>query len=125
MDSGYVEDFIQTIQSVFASIPYHIFGKDEKYYHSIIYLILELSGMKVLAEYATNQGRIDAVLEVEDYIYIMEFKMTEADLAIKQIKEKQYYQRFLSGDKAVILLGVAFDAENKNLGEWKMERVNG
>ena len=120
--SGNVEDFIETVQAVFASIPYQLFGKDEKYYHSIIYLILELSGMKVMAEYATNQGRIDAVLEVEDYLYIMEFKMTDAGQVIAQIKHKQYYQQFVSGDKPIILLGVAFDAAHKNVGDWKVER---
>ncbi|MDQ1354784.1 MAG: hypothetical protein QG657_5093 [Acidobacteriota bacterium] len=86
--AGDIEGFIGEIKSLFASIPYQIFmGKKEAYYHSLIYLILKLSGASVRCEDTTNNGRIDAVLETGTRIYNMEFKMGSAKEALAQIKE--------------------------------------
>ncbi len=64
---------------MFASIPYNIFiGEREAYYHTVIYLILKLTGASVRAEDPTNIGRIDATVETVNKIYIMEFKMGSA-----------------------------------------------
>jgi hypothetical protein len=108
--------FIQEIKSLFASIPYNIFiGDREAYYHSLIYLILRLSGAAIRCEDPTNLGRIDAVLESEKKIYIMEFKMGNEQEALKQIKEKKYYEKYLGCGKEIVLLGVGFDPEKRNI----------
>lgn len=95
----------------------------EFYYHSIFYLIFVLIGSKIQAELSTSKGFIDAVVETEKYIYIFEFKMTNAEAGIKQIKNKAYYERFLAKNKEIILVGVSFDSENKNIKEWKSEAL--
>ncbi|MCB0375300.1 MAG: PD-(D/E)XK nuclease domain-containing protein [Phaeodactylibacter sp.] len=46
----------------------------EAYYHSLVYLMLRLVGMQLLLEKETDKGRIDAVLELPDKVYIIEFK---------------------------------------------------
>ena len=83
-----------------------------------MYLILRLVGFKLLLEKETNKGRIDAVLELTDKVYIMEFKFatntkvkqatTLSRRAIKQIKDKQYYEPYLGQGKKIILLGLGF-----------------
>jgi hypothetical protein len=119
-----LETFFNTLKSLFASIPYNIFlNKEEAYYHSVIYLVLSLLGVNIDCEIQTNIGRIDAVIQLEDTIYIMEFKLESGQEAIEQIKEKKYHEKYLNLGKNVMLVGVGFGIEEKNIKEWKTETV--
>ena len=114
-----MDRFIQEIKSLFASIPYHMFiGEREAYYHSIIYLVLRLNGAAVRGEDPTNIGRIDAVLETGNKIYVMEFKMGSEQEAIAQIKEKKYYEKYLNSGKEIVLMGIGFDPEKRNISNY-------
>lgn len=114
-------DFIEILKPIFASIPYQLIIDKEKYYHTIFYLILILTGFEILAEVSTNLGRIDAVIEINNLIYIVEFKMDDADSAIKQIKVKKYFEKYKNKSKKLILAGIAFDRAQKNIGVFKLE----
>ncbi len=117
------ERFIQEIKSLFAAIPYQIFiGEREAYYHSLIYLLLRLSGAEVRCEDSTNLGRIDGVLETAKSIYIMEFKVGSADEALAQIKKKKYYEKYQGQGKEIVLLGIGFDPKIRNIGNYLVER---
>ena len=119
-----LEGFLREIKSLFASIPSHIFiGDREAYYHSIIYLILKLAGAEVRCEDITNTGRIDAVLETGNKIYIMEFKLGSENEALKQIKEMKYYEKYLAEGKEIVLLGVGFDLKQRNIGNYLTETL--
>ncbi|MDQ1354653.1 MAG: hypothetical protein QG657_4962 [Acidobacteriota bacterium] len=88
------ENFFTIIKSLFASIPSSLFIRDrEAYYHTIIYLVLELLGVNIQVEVHTNKGRIDAVIETADHIYIMEFKMGTSAEALSQIEGRKYHER--------------------------------
>ena len=116
-----MEAFITIFQSVFAAIPNQLFLPQEAYYHSVVYLVLRLLGFTIHAEWPTNLGRIDAVLEADEAVYILEFKMTSSEVALQQIRAKEYAQPFLGGDKTVILLGIAFDPAQRNIADWGQE----
>lgn len=116
-----VEEFVAVLQTVFASIPHYLFLPYEAYYHSLVYLLLSLLGFRIDAERPTNLGRIDAVLELEELVYILEFKLTTAEAALKQIHEKQYAQPYLGRGKTIILIGIAFDTESRNIADWETE----
>jgi len=111
-----VEEFITIIKSMFARIPYTLHMPAESYYHSLFYMILSLTGVKIDLEVLTDKGRIDGVLEFDDKVYLIEFKYGESgskmekllEKAIKQIKEKKYYERFMDGEKKVIFLAAGF-----------------
>ncbi len=116
VETGDIDGFIKELKTLFASIPNHIIiGEKEAYYHTVIYLVLSLTGATVRCEESTNIGRIDAVLETANKIYIMEFKMGTAAEAIKQIKEKKYYEKYQGMGKEIILLGIGFDANERNI----------
>ncbi len=120
-----IESFFKELSALFASIPHQVFIKErEAYYHTVIYLVLTLSGAVVRCEESTNTGCIDAVLETEKKIYIMEFKMGTAQEAMKQIKAKKYYEKYLEKGKEINLLGVGFDAQERNIGSYKLETIN-
>jgi len=70
----------------------------------------------LFAEVLTDKGRIDGVLAFENKIYLIEFKyackgsnMTRlTNNALKQIKTKNYGERFLNDSRPLIYLGVGF-----------------
>ncbi len=118
LQSNDLENFFETLRIFFANIPYTIQLKQEKYYQTIFYLIFSLLGLRVQAEVTTNRGRIDAVIELKKSVYIFEFKLFGTPQeALAQIKEKQYYEKYLDLEKKITLVGVAFDSEERNIGE--------
>lgn len=123
LSSRNVEGFTNVLKSVFASIPHTLFLPQEAYYHSLVYLLLKLLGFTILAEPLTNVGRIDAVVELPEAVYILEFKTSTAKIALDQIRNKQYDLPYRNQGKPIILLGIAFDQENRNIAEWKMEQI--
>jgi len=119
-----LERFFDILKSLFASIPANLFIKEkEAYYHTVIYLILRLLGIDINVEVHTNKGRIDAVIETERCIFVMEFKMGAADKAISQIETRKYYERYLSTAKTIKLVGVGFDPEERNISTYFQEEL--
>jgi hypothetical protein len=118
-----IDKMMSLMKVVFSKIPYQIFIDLEAYYHSVVYLVFKLLGSQIQAEKQTNIGRMDAVLEYQNLVYIFEFKQTTAQKGLDQIHEKQYYQPYQHQDKGIILVGVAFDDEKNNIGEWKVEEL--
>ncbi len=103
------ENFVRfqtALTALFAKIPYQLHLDHESYYHSLCYLILALLGAAIDLEENTDKGRIDAVLELEGLVYIIEFKLDEALAALEQIKNKRYYEKYLNTHRKIILLGV-------------------
>ena len=102
-------EFLSTLKSLFAQIPSHLYISEEKYYHSLFIMIMYLSGIKVESEVNTNIGRIDGVVEFPDKIYIIEFKYNlPPEEGLQQVKQKKYYEKYLSSGKRLILAGVSF-----------------
>ena len=119
-----LDNFFTIIKSIFAAIPSHLFVKDrEAYYHTIIYLILSLLGVNIKAEVHTNKGRIDAVMETDDCIYLVEFKMGTSAYALAQIEKMKYHERFLSSRKPIKLIGVGFDKKDRNIRDYKVKEL--
>lgn len=82
-------------------------------------------GVKISAEEKTNQGRIDAIVEVEDHIYIFEFKLNgSAKDTLEQIKKKEYFEKYWLRGKPITLIGANFSSETRKIDEWKQEKVN-
>jgi hypothetical protein len=119
-------DFVQALNSLFASIPYQIFIADkEAYYHSVIFLALSLMDTFVQVEVSQSKGRPDAVVHTKDIIYVLEFKLDEsAETALNQILEKEYAAQYLNQGKKVVALGFNFSSEQKAIDQWQEEVVN-
>jgi hypothetical protein len=115
--------FFTVLNALLSNIPYDIQLKQEKYYQSLFYLIFKLIGLDIHAEVRTNQGRIDAVLETDDAVYIFEFKLDgSAEEALQQIKDNQYFAPYLLHKKTRYLVGINFEMEKRGVGTWKAEK---
>jgi len=67
-----------------------------KFYTSIFYAYFAGAGFdRIIAEDATNGGRMDLSVFIDDKIYIFEFKVNKKG-ALKQIKEKEYHKKYIS-----------------------------
>ncbi len=104
--------FLNILRSLFAQIPSHLHVPQEKFYHSLFIMVMYMSRIQMESEVNTNVGRIDGVIEFSDKIYIIEFKYNlPPEDGLKQIKEKKYYEKYLSSGKRLIMIGVSFTKE--------------
>ena len=118
--------FFLVLNTLLANIPYEIHIPQEKYYQSIFHLIFKLIGLEINAEVHTNWGRIDAVIETENDVFLFEFKLDgSAEGALEQIKQKEYFGRYRLAGKRLHLVGVNFEMEKRGVGEWLVERMDG
>ena len=115
----------RSLKSIFASIPYNNYTKNniskfEGFYASIIYVYLQSLGINIIGEDVTNKGRIDLTLFINNLIYIIEFKVGDEN-ALKQIKDKKYYEKYISYNRDIYLVGINFDSKNRNISlvEWE------
>ena len=119
--------FISGLKSMFSSIPYHNYANNiiahyEGNYCSVVFVYLSALGYQVLAEDTTNKGRIDLTLIMDDQVVIIEFKVDSKEPAIKQIKEKKYFEKYMQQKKRIYLVGINFDSIEKNVKEYDIER---
>ena len=116
--------FFALFNTLLASINYELHIKQEKYYQTIFYLVFKLIGLEINAEVHTNQGRIDAVIETETAVYLLEFKLEEtAAQALQQIRTKQYFARYQLTGKPLHLLGVRFDLPSRSITDWQADSL--
>lgn len=106
---------LQIVRKIFASMPYHIHGEDEKHYHAILYMVLKIAGVAAQAEVATSHGRADIIINLPHVVYVIEVKFkddatkaNDAAKALAQIEERRYYEQFLNSKKDIVLLGISF-----------------
>jgi hypothetical protein len=130
LQDGNVAEFIESMKVMFANIAYPIqpakesgISDMEKYYHSMFYLVLKLLGYNVESEIITSTGRIDAVIETVSFIYVLEFKISDATAALSQIRNRNYHQKYRASGKKIVLVGIGFDVEGRNIGEYLSEIV--
>lgn len=117
-----LEQFFMILDVFFANIDYQLHLKYEKYYQTIVYQIFLLLGLRVEAEVETNRGRIDAVVELKNAVFIFEFKLDgSADEALRQIITRDYDQKYRLKGKPVSLVGVNFDSQQRGVSEWRSE----
>jgi hypothetical protein len=132
---GELSKTFEVLKSFFASIPYEIVVEKEKYFQTVLHLIFTMFGLRYHSEVRIAAGRIDALLEVtgvgdgikggaagviEEKVYCFEFKLDgSAEEALAQIDTKEYLLPWKTSGKKLYKVGVNFDYEKRNIGEWK------
>ena len=136
-----IEAIQQQLNILFADISYHLFPPQknkkmtpeaeqerrqflawEGYFQTIIYIVFQYMGIYMHCELTKHRGRLDAVIEVNDYVYITEFKLEDAKAALQQIKDKDYHLSYQNSPKEILLMGIAFDRANRQVKpiEWEI-----
>lgn len=120
LQANNLSEFFMILQGLFANIDYDLHLGFEKYYQSMFYLIFQLMGLRISAEVKTNVGRIDAVVEVDERIYLFEFKLDKNPQdALAQIKSQTYYQKYQQSNKPITCVGANFSTKKRNIDGWE------
>jgi hypothetical protein len=120
---GDIEGAMGMLPPFFASIPYDIQLREEKYYQTVVHLIFRMLGLRCRSELRVAAGRIDTVVETGKYLYCFEFKLDgTAEEALAQIEGKEYLLPWRGSGKELFKVGVSFDYGKRNIGEWKTAR---
>ncbi|ACG58261.1 protein of unknown function DUF1703 [Hydrogenobaculum sp. Y04AAS1] len=125
-----VEKLKDILHRFFASIPHDWYRKNdidsyEGFYASIVYALFNGAGLNVIAEDNTNKGQIDLSVFNQDSVYIIEFKVVEdkeEGVALKQIKDKRYYEKYMDKYNDIYLIGVEFSKKDKNIVGFEWEK---
>ena len=120
-----IDLFCELLQSLLAHIPYNLYIKQERYFHSLFQFLGTLLSFEIQSEIVTDRGRIDLVITTQKYIYIFEFKFnTSPDVALRQIEENKYYERYLAARQHIVLIGLAFNyVQDKLTLEWHKKQI--
>ena len=123
LNDGQVEKLESLFNSLFKSIPYELWQKqNEHYYHAIIHLTFRLLGIYVQSQVHSSDGRLDALVQTKDYVYCFEFKLGgKAEVALQQIIDKGYLTPYLHTGKTCIGIGLNFSKKLKKVEKivWK------
>ena len=129
-----MEQFKKEIYQLFASLPYNSYVNNdiqnyEGYYANVMYAYLAGLGIEFKAEDVTNLGRIDLTIATPDMsqVYIIEFKVVDNanqnGKALEQIKEKKYHEKYQEKADELILIGIEFSKEDKNISKFEWEKI--
>lgn len=120
--NGDYEAFFRRLQSFLADTPYELIRDQELHYQNVLFIVFKLIGFYVKAEYHTSQGRIDLVIQTDNFVYVMEFKLEgTAEEALCQINEKNYAQPFATDPRKLFKIGINFSSQTRNIEKWIVE----
>jgi hypothetical protein len=121
--TGQTDAFLKRLSVLFADTPYELVKDLENHYQNVLFILTKLLGFYVKAEYHTSEGRIDLLLQTDDFTYVMEFKLDgTAEEALRQIEDKHYALPF-EGDESrkLVKVGVNFSSATRNIERWVVE----
>ena len=123
---GNLSEAMKCLKALIADVPYSnkkLASMDmEERYRLILSTIFNAIGCRVEVEKMIATGRIDMVVEVTNFIYVLELKLSNnggVDAAEEQMKAKQYAEPFKADKRKVIALAIELDDMGKGLVDWK------
>ena len=126
MDTGNLPEAMKCLKALIADVPYSnkkLASMDmEERYRLIMSTIFNAIGCRVEVEKMIATGRIDMVVEVTNFIYVLELKLSNnggVDAAEEQMKAKQYAEPFKADKRKVIALAIELDDMGRGLVDWK------
>ena len=126
LSTGNLPEAMKCLKALIADVPYSnkkLASMDmEERYRLVISTIVNAIGCRVEVEHMLSTGRIDMVVEIYSYIYVLELKLTKnggLTAAEKQILSNQYVEPFKADKRNVVALAVELDDMGKGLVDWK------
>ena len=123
---GNLPEAMKCLKALIADVPYSnkkLASMDmEERYRLIMSTIFNAIGCRVEVEKMIATGRIDMVVEVTNFIYVLELKLSNnggVDTAEEQMKAKQYAEPFKADKRKVIALAIELDDMGRGLVDWK------
>lgn len=71
-----------------------------------------------------SRAKNETPIQNEDFIFVFEFKLNKtAEIALTQIRARDYYRRYMNSGKKIFLVGVTFDPDAGQIAFWIYEAV--
>lgn len=122
VEAGNPERFMQRLSTMLADTDYKVVGDAELYFHNVMYLIFKIMGFYIQVERPTSDGRIDAVIQTSDYIYIIECKLDRtAEEVLRQIDDFGYAKPFAMDKRRLYKIGVNFSSQTRGVERWVVD----
>ena len=124
LKTGDVASLEPVIKRLFASIAYNNYTNNdieryEGFYASVLYAYFSSIVVAIIAEDASNKGRVDLTLQVGGRTFLFEFKVTDGE-PLEQIRKMKYYEKY-EGER--YLIGIVFDPKARNVSKFEWEKV--
>jgi len=121
-----IEKLKEELEILISNISY-MYLREESNYVVAFFSMLYSSGLNVITEDNTHKGRIDLTVIVnKSIVYIMEFKVIakedEIGKALHQIKDKEYYKKYMNYPK-IYLIGIEFHKNTKKLVNFEYQKI--
>ncbi len=122
--SGDVASLEPAVKRLFASIAYNNYTNNdiarfEGFYASVLYAYFSSMVVGIIAEDASNMGRIDLTLVAGGRTFLFELKVSDGE-PLEQIRKMKYYEKY-EGER--YLIGIVFDPKARNVSKFEVERV--
>lgn len=108
-----IDAYCTTLRDYLKQIPHDIIVDQEKFFQATFVgtaLLVDVNA--VVAEVATDRGYVDVIIHSANKIFVMEFKRDKTpEVAMQQILEKKYYEKFMIHGNPIVLVGTNFDLE--------------
>ena len=98
----------------------------EGYYVSIFYSYFAALGLDIKLEDPTNFGCIDMTVLFNGHVFLFEFKVVKVKSrggALKQIKERNYAQKYQGRAEPIHLIGIEFSKTTRNIVRFEVETL--
>ncbi|MDR0937890.1 MAG: ATP-binding protein [Mediterranea sp.] len=124
LEAGELDKFLQRVKVFFAGMPYELSDDTERHYQAVFYVIFTLMGEFTQAEVRGADGRADAVVKTDRYIYLFEFKLNgSAEEALRQIDSKEYFLPYRLDGRKLFKVGVSFSKEKRNIDRYLVDEA--
>ena len=130
-EEGEPDEMMRCFQALLADLPGDNFQETsekgialmELNFKNLMFLVSKFAGLYARSEYRTATGRIDMVIQTDDFTYLMEFKLNDsAEAALAQINAKDYLLPFAADNRRLFKIGVEFSHKKRNIDRWIVEK---
>lgn len=122
VEGGHPDRFMKRLSSMLADTDYKVVGNAELYFQNVMYLVFKIMGFYIQVERPTSDGRIDAVIQTDRYVYIVECKLDKtADEALQQIEDNNYAAPFATDSRHLYKIGVNFSSATRGVESYRIE----
>jgi len=118
------EGLKDALNQALAMMPYFMFGTQESYYQTVIYLFFNASSVITIAEDMSNRGRADITVLLPEVIYIFELKMNQsAELALQQVKQRGYAEKYRHLGREMYAVGIELSSDDRVVKDLIFEKL--
>ncbi len=124
-----LDTVVDIVDASLAAVPYQLWANQgEAFVHAIVHTTFTVLGLYTRSEVSTARGRADIVVEVSQYVYVIELKIvrgagdasaqSSVAEALAQIEAKGYAAPYADDAREVVRVGMVFDLERREVSAW-------